>query len=379
VNRHALEVLEFPRVLEVVAGQARTELGAERVRELHPRSDTAWIEMEHARVAAVRTLRGEEPPWTPDPVPDLRQPLEKLRVAGASWSALELHSGLQLLRSSRRTGEALRDPRRSAAARAVLADLRDALPLNKEAESALDRAIADDATLRDDASPLLRRLRRELRTAEADLIRLLERQLERMDAAHRVPDMSVTMRNGRYVVPVRREGRSAVGGIVHDASASGATLFVEPPAAVEFGNRIREIEAAEREETERILAELTEMLRPLRTSLREAIAALAELDSLHARAAYADAMRCTVPTFAQPEAGWSIEDGRHPLLLARGVAAVPFSLEMAGVERTLVVSGPNTGGKTVLLKAVGLVAIGNPAHGRPIQARRIRRLLRRHR
>jgi DNA mismatch repair protein MutS2 len=356
VNRHALEVLEFPRVLEVVAGQARTELGAERVRELHPRSDTAWIEMEHARVAAVRTLRGEEPPWTPDPVPDLRQPLEKLRVAGASWSALELHSGLQLLRSSRRTGEALRDPRRSAAARAVLADLRDALPLNKEAESALDRAIADDATLRDDASPLLRRLRRELRTAEADLIRLLERQLERMDAAHRVPDMSVTMRNGRYVVPVRREGRSAVGGIVHDASASGATLFVEPPAAVEFGNRIREIEAAEREETERILAELTEMLRPLRTSLREAIAALAELDSLHARAAYADAMRCTVPTFAQPEAGWSIEDGRHPLLLARGVAAVPFSLEMAGVERTLVVSGPNTGGKTVLLKAVGLVS-----------------------
>ena len=314
------------------------------------------MEREHARIAAVRSLRAGEPPWHPEVVPDLRQPLERLRVAGVSWNAGELHAAIQLLRSSRRTREALRDEKRPAAARAMLAPLVDGLIANKAAEAALDRAIADDASIKDDASPALRRLRRELRSAEGDLIRLLERQIERLDPSHRVPDMSVTMRNGRYVVPVRREGRSAVGGIVHDTSATGGTLFVEPPAAVEFGNRIRELEAEEREEVDRILAELTEMLRPHRDDLARSMDALAELDSLYARAVYADAHGSAAPAFSEPADGWSIQAGRHPLLLARGVEAVPFELEMKASERTLVVSGPNTGGKTVLLKAVGLLS-----------------------
>ena len=356
MNRHALAVLEFPRVLEEVAGRARSGLGAERVRSLWPSTDRSWIEREHSRIAAVRALRGVEPPWSPEPVPDLRQALEKLRVVGLTWSVVELHGSAQLLRSSRRTREALRDEKRPAAARAVLASLTERLLANKTLEAALERAIADDATVRDDASPALRRLRRELKSAEADLIRLLERQLERLDASHRVPDMSVTMRNGRYVVPVRREGRAALGGIVHDTSATGSTLFVEPPAAVEFGNRIREIEAEERAEVERILAELTGMIRPHRDELLGALDALAELDALHARAVYADALGSTAPSFSEPSEGWNIQTGRHPLLLARGVDAVPFTLEMGVGERTLVISGPNTGGKTVLLKAVGLLS-----------------------
>jgi len=356
VNRHALAVLEFPRVLDDVAGRARSALGAERIRALSPSTDRDWIEGEHARIAAVRTLRASEPPWAPEAVPDLRQALERLRVAGLSWSAQELQGGGTLLRGARRTREALRDDKRPAAARAMLARIADALLANKSVEAAIERAIADDATVKDDASPALRRLRRELRSAEGDLIRLLERQLERLDPQHRVPDMSVTMRNGRYVVPVRREGRSAMGGIVHDTSATGGTLFVEPPAAVEFGNRIRELEAEEREEVERILAELTELLRPLRDGLLASLEALVELDALHARAAWADAFECVAPTFSAPSDGWQIAGGRHPLLLVRGVDAVPFDLAMSAGERTLVVSGPNTGGKTVLLKAVGLLS-----------------------
>ena len=356
MNRHALAVLEFPRVLEELADRARSELGAERLRASLPSRDRGWIEREHARVAAVRSLRGSDNPWHPEPVPDLRQPLERLRVAGLAWNPADLYAALQVLRSARRTRDVLRDEKRPAAARAILAPFVDALLTDKAAESALDRAIADDATVKDDASPALRRLRRELRSAEGDLIRLLERQLERLDPSHRVPDMSVTMRNGRYVVPVRREGRGSLGGIVHDASASGGTLFVEPPAAVEFGNRIRELEADEREEIDRILSELTELLRPHRVELAQTLDALAELDALHARAAYADTHGCVTPTFSAPTDGWSIQTGRHPLLLARGVDAVPFDLEMGADERTLVVSGPNTGGKTVLLKAVGLLS-----------------------
>jgi len=356
VNRHALSVLEFPRVLEEVAGRARSELGAARVRELLPSTDRAWIEREHARVAAVRALRASEPRWAPEAVPDVRTALERLRIAGLSWNPTELLGARQLLRSARRASESLRDDKRPATARAMLAGLVERLFAHRAIESALDKAIADDASVLDEASPALRRLRRELRAAEGELIRLLERQLDKLDESLRVPDMSVTMRNGRYVIPVRREGRSTVGGIVHDTSASGATLFVEPPVAVEFGNRIRELEVDEREEVDRILAELTELLRPHGESLAASLDALTELDSLHARAAYADAHGSETPEFGSPDQGWAIQHGRHPLLLAAGVDAVPFDLEMSAHERTLVVSGPNTGGKTVLLKAVGLLA-----------------------
>jgi DNA mismatch repair protein MutS2 len=356
VNRHALAVLEFPRVLDEVAARAASELGAARVRSLEPVTDRSWIEREHARIAAVRSLRAGEPPVYPEPVPDIRAALERLRVVGATWSATDLLGAKQMLRSARRTREALSDEKRPAAARAMLAVFLDRLASEKSIEAAIERAIADDATVRDEASPALRKLRRELRASEGELIKLLERQLARLDESIRVPDMSVTMRNGRYVIPVRREGRGSVSGIVHDASSSGATLFIEPPAAVEFGNRIRELEVEEREEVDRILAELTDQVRPYRETLHTSLDALAELDSLHARAAYSAALECVSPTFVAPAQGWAIRDGRHPLLLARGVDVVAFDLELGESERTIVVSGPNTGGKTVLLKAVGLLS-----------------------
>ncbi len=356
MNRHALAVLEFPRVLDEVAGRAASALGAERVRRLEPTTDRSWIEREHSRISAVRSLRSGDSPWYQEPVPHLVAALERLRVAGLSWNATELLGAQQLLRSARRTREALTDERRPAAARAVLADFVQRMITNRAAEAAIERSIADDATVKDEASPALRRLRRELRASEGALIRLLEKALSKLDESFRVADMSVTVRNGRYVIPVRREGRAAVNGIVHDASATGATLFIEPPAAVEFGNRIRELEVEEREEVERILAELTELVRPLRDALEDSLDALAEIDSLHARAAYAAAVDCATPSFAAPGSGWAIHVGRHPLLLARGVEVVPFDLEMDAAERTLVLSGPNTGGKTVLLKAVGLLS-----------------------
>jgi DNA mismatch repair protein MutS2 len=356
VNRHALAVLEFPRVLDEVAGRAISELGAERVRALAPTTDRGWIEREHSRVTAVRALIAAEPPWRPEPIADLRAALERLRVVGLTWSALELHGAGQLLKSGRRTKESMGDEKRPAAARAVLAPIVSRVVIDKGVEGAIDRAIADDASVKDEASPALRKLRRELRASEGELVRLLERQLAKLDESLRVPDMSITVRGGRYVIPVRREGRAAVGGIVHDTSATGATLFIEPPVAVEFGNRIRELEAEEREEIDRILAELTDLVRPLRGALAESLDALIELDSLHARAMFAIKFDCVAPTFGAPAEGWAVQDGRHPLLLAQGIDVVAFDLEMTASERTIVVSGPNTGGKTVLLKAVGLLS-----------------------
>jgi DNA mismatch repair protein MutS2 len=305
----------------------------------------------------MRSLLASEGGWAPEPIPALEEPLARLRVEGTSWSGTELLAGAQLLRSARRTREALTDARRPAVAVAVLRDFADRLVSAKPSEAAIERVIADDGTVRDDASPTLRRVRRELRGAEGELVRLLERLMARLEPHHQVTDMSVSVRNGRYVIPVRREGRAVVGGIVHDTSSTGATLFVEPPAAIEAGNRIRELEAEEQREVERVLREVTDAIRPLRDAMLDSLDALVELDSLYARARFAIEFRCTSPELADPADGFRIDDGRHPLLMAQGVAVVPFDVAMLPDERTLLVSGPNTGGKTVLLKALALVSL----------------------
>jgi DNA mismatch repair protein MutS2 len=195
-----------------------------------------------------------------------------------------------------------------------------------------------------------------MRGAQGEIVRMLEKIVARLESRFQVPDMSVTVRNGRFVIPIRREGRTVVGGIVHDTSSTGGTLFVEPPAAVEAGNRIRELEAEELREIDRILAELTEVIRPLRESLAAALEAMIVLDSLYGRARFAAKLRCGVIEFSEPASGFSIIGGRHPLLIAQGIAVVPFDLTLEPSERTLLISGPNTGGKTVLLKSLGLFA-----------------------
>jgi DNA mismatch repair protein MutS2 len=356
MNSHALRVLELPEVLSLVAGRAATAAGAARVRALAPTTDRVWIERELARVSAVRAMSAGEDGFRPEPIPEMGDSLAKLRVEGTVWTAAELLAGCKLLRSSRRTHEELGSGERRTVASAVLDPLVQQMVVARPQETAIERAIDDEGMVKDEASSALRRIRRDLRGAEGELVALLERHMAKLETHHRVPDMSVTVRNGRYVIPIRREARGAVGGIVHDESATKNTLFVEPPAAIEFGNRIRELEAEEAREVLRVLRELTEGIRPLREPMAAALEALIEIDALFARGRFADEYRCSPAELATPGQGFAIREGRHPLLLARGGTVVPFDLEMGGEERTLLISGPNTGGKTVLLKALGLVA-----------------------
>jgi DNA mismatch repair protein MutS2 len=356
MNTHALVVLEFPHVKDLVAERASSAAGAARVRDLAPTTKREWLEAEHARVAAVRALCAGADGWRPEPIPEVGAAVERLRMPGSVWTGEEFRGGALLLRSSRLTRAALTAGRGERAELVALAPFIERLVEARASEAAIDRAIDTDGTVRDEASPALRRVRRELRGAASELVQLLERAMARLESHYRVPDMSVSVRNGRYVIPIRREGRAAVGGIVHDESATRGTLFVEPPAAVEFGNRIRDLEAEEAREVQRVLRELTEEVRPLASALAHALEALTELDSLYARARFADDFACTPAAFAAPENGFALRNGRHPMLLARGGGVVPFDLEMRPGERTLLLSGPNTGGKTVLLKAIGLMS-----------------------
>ena len=356
MNPHALQVIEFPAALDLVADRASSALGAERLRSFTPKPEKDWLDREHSRVAVARALLDDEPGWSPQPVPDVRPPLARLRVEGASLSAADLLALGQLLRSSRLTVDSLRGDRIPALSRALLARELEALLVSAADEKRIGTAIDDDGNVRDDASPLLRRIRRELRGSQGELVKLLERIVARLDSHHQVPDMSVTVRNGRFVIPVRRDARAVIGGIVHDTSSTGSTLFVEPPAAVEAGNRIRELEVDEVREIDRILAELSESLRPSRDAIASTLDALVELDTLYARARFAVEFNCgTIETGAATD-GFIVINGRHPLLLAQGIAVVPFDLTLDPGERTLLISGPNTGGKTVLLKSLGLFA-----------------------
>jgi len=353
MNSHALNVIEFPRTLGLISERASSPLGAERVRELSPVTDRDAIEREHARVAAVRSLISGDEPWQLDGVPDARSALTRLRVERATLSPADILVLGALLRSGRLTRESLRG-RASPVVTAVLAAQIERLFVHRGIEELVERAIDEDGQVRDDASSTLKKIRRELKGSQGELIKILERAMSKLEPHQRVADMSVTVRNGRYVIPVRREAHGAVGGIVHDASQTGGTLFVEPPAAVEAGNRIRELQIEEVEEIDRILADLTDKLRPHRDALGESLDALVTLDSLVARARFANEFRCAPADLVDATEGFTIVQGRHPLLTAQGIQVVPFDLAMSPSERTLLISGPNTGGKTVLLKALGL-------------------------
>jgi DNA mismatch repair protein MutS2 len=354
VNRHALRTLQFPEALEAVAGRATSELGAAAVRRLEPSDARAWVEAEHRRVDAMAAFIARTEGWAIPAIPDLRVALRRLAKPGSFWEARTLLDGARLIRSSRQTREALGrhtdpdDPLRA---------FTDRLPDLESQADAIDRAIDEAGEVRDGASRELSRIRKELRSLRGTIVQRLERFMTSLPESYRVDDASVTVREGRYVVPVRREGRKEVGGIVHDESATGATLFIEPPLALDLMNRLRELELAETREVRRILEELTASLRPRAAEIRDALDALVELDSLYARARYARDHDATAPTLLGAGGEYVVVAGRHPLLLETGQEVVPFDLHLAPEERTLVVSGPNTGGKTVLLKSMGLLSL----------------------
>ena len=185
MNTHALSILEFPRLKELVAERALSSPGASRVRALAPSSDMAWLEAEHRRVAAVRSLLAGDAPWSPELVPDMSAAIQRLRVIGTVWSGLELTQGALLLRSARRTRDALRDEKRPPMSRAVLAPFADRMVSARAQEDAIDKAIGEDGVVKDDASPVLRRIRRELRASHGELIRLLERAMSQLEPHHR--------------------------------------------------------------------------------------------------------------------------------------------------------------------------------------------------
>jgi DNA mismatch repair protein MutS2 len=354
MNKHALDVLQFPDALGVIAGNAASSLGAAAVRALQPSTDRAWVNAELDRVDQMASFLQRADAWGPGLIPDVRAPLQRLAVDGSVLDATSLRDIGVLMHSARaaRAGILHHDD-----SFPLLAAIANSIVRQEKAEDAIHRAIDDAGEVKDSASRELSRIRRELRSTRSKIVQKLEDFATSLPSRYQVADASVTVREGRFVIPIRREGRGEVGGIVHDESATGGTLFVEPPMAIELMNRLRELEIGEAREVQRILRELTDELRPSQPGLHDSLHALICLDSLFARGRYMLATGGHRPTLIDgnhPER-YDTNNARHALLLAQGIAVVPFDLTLDRNERTLLVSGPNTGGKTVLLKAIGLM------------------------
>ena len=372
----ALVAIEFHAALDLVADHAVSALGAARVRALRPRTDP-WLvahELDRVEQYAVRLGAGDD--LAPEPFDDVTTALARLRLEGSVLEGAELAAVGRVLTAARAVHGRLT---RVAQTAPLVAALAAPLP-PRELEDALATSLEPDGMVRDAASRDLARARREVREARETLIRKLGALAASLDSRLVPSDATPTLRGGRYVIPVRREARARLGGIVHDESATHATLFVEPAEAIELGNQLREAEAAEAREVTRVLRTLTERLRPHADAIDGGFEMLIAADCCSARARFALDARATRPEVGDGGA-LAIVHGRHPLLL-RGEApavalvpggyrangatdddvatspssgAVPFHLALEPGERTVLVSGPNTGGKTVLLKAVGLV------------------------
>ncbi len=349
MNARALHVLEYDKILELLRAHLSSDVGREAAASLAPAASLAEAERllqltEEADGVYRRTGR------TPiDAFPDIRPMLARVHAAHA-LTAAELLDAAQCLRAARAARETLLGGEASG----LLAAMAGRLSSHRAIEEEIGRCILAEDEIADSASPELMRLRRQMRLTN-------ERMREKLNAMIKSPvyqkylqEPIITVRNGRLALPVKAEHRAQVSGLVHDQSGSGATLFIEPAAAVELGNELRRLQAEERVEIGRILAGLTALLDPVADELYASLNVLGALDVIFAKAVLARDMRAVRPKL-NAEMRIRIFAGRHPLLPRDTV--VPVDVWLGQEFRTLIITGPNTGGKTVTLKTVGLFTL----------------------
>jgi DNA mismatch repair protein MutS2 len=355
LDSHTLSVLEFDEVLEMVRSRAPSSLGKEALSREIPDPDREVVLLRQRRTAQMRLLRENEADLSWGGSRDISPEVDRLQAEDA-W--VEPPS---LLRIAAFAEGAQGVAGRLRSAENAVPDLHDtasAIADFRELTRPIRRCITSEGEVADSASPELGRIRRNLERVRRELVATLEGLFDRRETAEAVQEKIITRREGRYVVPVKAGSRTAVPGLVHDRSASGQTLYVEPAAVVEKNNALREMLAAEKEEVVRILRELGGLVRGRTSDLHGAMTAMAILEAVWARAVIAAEFDMVEPVIFEGEGRLELSGACHPLLReALGAAVVPMDFTLGGETRTLVLTGPNTGGKTVALKTIGLLCL----------------------
>ena len=371
-----LQALEWQPLVELVAGFATSSVGRAAILGLKPSTGEAWIAREHRLTGEVRLLVEEQ---VSIPLGGLFDPTKlaaKAQIPEAALEAEELQAIARLANDVAAWQAILRDPPARLAGKLIgLGILSGELTMNlKPLAESIERKILPDGSLADDASPELNRIRRDQERQQRLIEDSLRAALRKLSSEGSTQEDLITIRGDRFVIPVRAELKRRVSGVVHGASSSGQTVFVEPLETIEQNNELVRLLEEEQAEIHRIFVALTRQVGQYARPLVAGARVLAEVDSLLARARFARDYDCVEPTFGQEQL--SLESARHPLLekrlrtggAAKNSTVVPLTLELTGNARQLIISGPNTGGKTVALKTVALLAMMAQA-GLPVPAR----------
>ena len=347
----SLMTLELPAVLEMLAAEAVGDTAKDQARALTPSVEPAEVRRRQEETTAAKTMMVVRGSPSFSGVKDVRPSLARADLGGA-LNTRELLDIARVLQCARLVRGYIAD---DTVGKTPIDHLFYALHANKFLEEKISTSISGEDEIADGASPELANIRRQMRAAAARARDSLQKIISSPGYAKALQEPIITMRQDRYVVPVKAEHKGAIPGLVHDISASGATLFIEPMAAVKANNELRELSAKEKIEIDRILAELSADCAEHRDDISADFEILVRLDLIFAKAKLSYKLNCQ--SAAGEAGGIVLRRARHPLL--DQAKAVPISLELGDSFDTLVITGPNTGGKTVSIKTIGLLAAMN--------------------
>ena len=352
MNEKALRILEYNKIIEKLTDHATSPMGKDMCRKLLPTADLGEIcqnQMETSDALSRIYAKGS---LSFSGLRDIRDSLLRLKV-GSSLSVTELMHIASLLETALRAksyGRRETDDMNTDSLDSLFNAIEPLSPVCRE----IRRCILSEEEIADDASPGLKHVRRSIKLTNERIHSQLNSMVNSSSVSSMLQDNLITMRGGRYCLPVKAEYRSQIQGMIHDQSSSGSTLFIEPMAVVKLNNDLRELAAKEKEEIEKILAELSNQCAEYQEELSTDISVMAHLDFVFAKANLSRSYNGSEPLFN--ENGYiNIKKGRHPLLDKKKV--VPIDISVGKDYRLLIVTGPNTGGKTVSLKTVGLLTL----------------------
>src|SRR5271165_1634799 len=364
---NSARVLEFDALRELLRGYASSPPGQARINALAPSTDSAWIVEQQELTAEVREFRRVGGRFDFSGLVDITELVEQSRIAGATLETAEIRDVLLLVDRAAEWREiAFHPPASMKMEWRRTRTLSESVPDFTEFLRYFRNKIEPDGTLEDRASPELARIRREIEKQRRGIQESLRGYLRRLAEGGAVQHELITIRGERFVIPVKIEQKRRVQGVVHGASSSGQTVFVEPLETIEQNNELVRLLDEEQAEIHRILLEMTRRIGESAEAILASADVLAELELQFAKARFAEDYNCVQVTLApateqQPEACLVLHRARHPLLernlKLKNAAVVPISVEFEGARRQLVITGPNTGGKTVALKTLGLLAL----------------------
>lgn len=354
MNEKTLKVLEYNKIVNMLMEKAESQLGKDRVSKISPLIQIVEIEKlqkETEEALSLLVKRGNPPLYG---IHSISYELKRVDIGGSisPGGLIKVSDSLRVSRSLKSFIKETKNDKTSD--NPIIENLVEGLSVFKDIEDEINNAIINENEISDNASSTLRSIRRQIASKNDAVKDKLNSIIGSQSNKKYLQDSLVTMRDGRYVIPVKSENRSQVPGLVHDMSSSGATVFVEPMAVVELNNQLRELELKEREEIERILAVLSNMVGVQSEYIGNNEKILTELDFIFAKGKLALLMNGTKPILN--DKGYvNIKKGRHPILNAKKV--VPIDAYIGRDFTSLIITGPNTGGKTVTLKTVGLFTL----------------------